>query len=348
MNIHRIYSTVTATLLLAACGQEKHTAAEAPRPVVTTVLPRSGSAGAVITASGMIASSQEVALSFKTGGMVAQVYVEEGQYVQQGALLARLNTTELEAQLLQADLNIEKLQRDAGRLQQLVKDTIATLEQLQNTQTSLSAAVQQKRSMDYNLSQASLYAPAPGFVLQRQVNPGEYKTPGSPVFIIGSNMDAGNPKWVFKAGLSDKDRVRVQEGQSAAITLDALPGQVFTGKVSRLSAIPEAQTGTYNCYISFEPGPAHMVYGLTGKLSIQYAAGDQYTLLPLDALMAASGDTALVYTVLPDSTVQQRSVHIHSIHGDAVAIEEPWPRNLPVITAGKNDAVPGKKITIAQ
>lgn len=328
-------------LLFTSCAHQLPPATEI-RLVVEVVYPQMGKQTVTLAASGMIANSEEISLSFKTGGMVEQVNAEEGQYVQKGALLARLNITELDAQLQQSDLNISKLQRDESRLIKLVKDTTATIEQLQNTQTSLSTAKEQKRGLEYNKQQGYLYAPSAGFILKRTVNPGEFKSPGSPVFTLGSNTSDG--KWVFKISVSDKDRIQLHMDQKTMITLDALPGKSFNGNIIKLSSIPDAQTGTYDCYVSFDPGTTNIVYGLTGKLSVEYESSEAYTTLPLDALTGVDGNDAIVYTIGADSLVERKSVHIHSINSKTVSIEEQL--NAAVITAGKNDVIPGKRVKI--
>lgn len=330
-------------LLLVSCGSQPPPVKESPA-VVKVIYPQTGKQNITMAASGMIANSEESSLSFKTGGMVEQVNVEEGQYVQKGTLLARLNVTELDAQLQQSDLNIRKLQRDESRLAQLVKDTTATLEQLQNVQTSLSTAREQKRGQEYNKQQAFLYAPAAGFILKRSVNPGEYKSPGSPVFVLSSNT--ANSKWIFKISVSDKDRMQLKMGQKTVITLDALPGKSFTGTVIKLSDIPDEQSNTYDCFVSFDPGTANVVYGLTGKLSIAYESTDTYTTLPLEALMGVDGKDAIIYTLTADSIVERKAVHIHSINSQTVSLEESLPVGTAIITAGKNDARPGKKVKV--
>jgi len=103
---------------------------------------------------------------------------------------------------------MEKLKRDEYRLSQLVIDTVATLEQLQNAQTILSSGQQQLRSLEFNRQQAYISAPAAGFILKRQVNLGEFKTPGAAVFVIGGNADSKAGKWTFKISVSDRDRVK--------------------------------------------------------------------------------------------------------------------------------------------
>lgn len=344
---------IIVSFMFAACSKTQNMDTQSKLPTVEVVRPKQTALHTTIAASGIIANSEEIVLSFKTGGIVEAVSVEEGQYVQKGQMLAKLNTTELDAQLGQANLNLEKLKRDESRLKQLVRDTTATLEQLQNVQTVLSSQQQQVQSLAYNRQQALLHAPASGFILKKQVNAGEFKTPGTPVFVIGSNSDSKNEskiglsqKWTFKVSISDRDRVKLRENQRTIITLDAISNTEFEGTVIKLSSIPDAQTGTYDCYVSFNPGYANVVYGLSGKLSIPHQSEQQYTELPLEALNAANANTAFIYTVNTDTIVEKQTIRIHNINKTTVSLEEQLSSDVQVVVTGKNNVVPGQKVKI--
>jgi len=82
-----------------------------------------------ILAAGLVTTEQEANLSFKIGGVIDRIYVREGQTVSQGELLASLKVTEINTQLDQANLALDKAQRDYSRAGNLYKDSVGTLEQ---------------------------------------------------------------------------------------------------------------------------------------------------------------------------------------------------------------------------
>ena len=338
-----IYTGIIIIALATSCG-EKQDKITSQIPVVETIFPEQGNVQTTITASGSVSNSEEIMLSFKTGGIVETVFVEEGDYIENGYLLAKLNTTELDAQIEQVKLNIEKYRRDEYRLSKLVKDTIATLEQLQNVQTILAAQEQQLRGLEFNRQQAFFRAPASGIILRKQVNVGEFKAPGNPVLVIGSNDGIKGGKWTFRSSLSDKDRVSLNEGQRAIITLDVITGKEFEGTICRLSSVPDIKTGTYDCYVSFDSQNENIVYGLSGKLNIPYKSERQFTMLPLDALLGIEGHSAIIYTLDNNGIVGKQNVSIHAINNEGMAsLNEQLPSTLQVIVSGKNNVTPGQK-----
>jgi RND family efflux transporter MFP subunit len=134
-----------------------------------------------VHATGTVASSSEIKLSFKIPGIVSAIYVEEGQKVRKGQVLARINPTEINAQVRQAEIALEKAERDLERATALYKDTVITLEQLQNTQSARDAASTQVEIAGYNRDNAVIISNVNGRVLKRFAEKGEMVGAGVPV-----------------------------------------------------------------------------------------------------------------------------------------------------------------------
>lgn len=333
-------------LALFACRQKPGQGVETLIPHVTVVHPEIAPLADTIIATGLITTIDQSDLSFKTGGTVEQVYVKEGDFVRKGQLLARLNTAEYKSQIDQVDYKISQYMRDIKRLQVLVKDTIATMEQLQNTETALAASRAQKDALAYNLDQTSIYAPADGVILKKQINKGEYKPSGALAFTLGSNGNDGNRHWMFKVSLSDKDRLRLKLNERTILTLDALPEHPLEGVVYRMSTIPDAVTLTYECYIRFEPKQVPIVYGLTGKLLLPAMNEQSYTLLPLEAVTQVNEGTGIIYTVSAQSLARRSEVKLLSIKQNKAVLYTVLSPAERVIIAGNDGLEDGQKVQI--
>src|SRR5882757_8272830 len=175
--------------------------------------------------SGLIASNAEARLSFKIGGIVSKIYVKEGDRVSKGQLLASLDLTEIDAQVQQASQNVEKSQRDEGRINNLYKDTVASLEQVQNTHTQLTVASEALRIARFNQQYAQIRAASSGTILQKLMNEGEYASAGTAALEFNG---ADQNDWVVRFGVSDKDWAVLHKGDKAAVTIDSYPDQRFT------------------------------------------------------------------------------------------------------------------------
>jgi len=308
-------------LALAAAGCER-TRAEAPATsaptAVRTVAVHAERIAPPVTATGVLAPKEEVALSFKVGGVVARVAVDEGQTVRAGDTLAALDLREIDAAVTRARAAVDKAERDIARTRRLYTDSVATLEQLQNTQTGLDLARAELETATFNRRYAVIVAPSGGVILKRGAEAGELVQAGVPIVTLGSRSRGV----VMRAGLADRDVVRIARGDPAVVRFDALPGRAFEGTVTEIAAAADPATGTYRTEVNV-PSAAGLASGLVGQVEIRPAARQSFTLVPVDALLEADGAQATVFTVSDDGRrAVRRSVHIAFLAGDRVAVSD--------------------------
>ena len=121
-------ATITGlSLVISGCGRDVDAgpSESAEQPVNVFVKDIAAEKRALpIRSSGRLSTKAEVRLSFKIGGLVDRVFVDEGQRVKRGALLARLNLAEIDAQVMQAKSGLEKSKRDRDRAEGLYADSV--------------------------------------------------------------------------------------------------------------------------------------------------------------------------------------------------------------------------------
>ena len=248
---------VLAALAMAnkgsGAGREVRSEAVARRDLVSTV-----------TASGKIQPKRKVDISADVSGRVIQLAVEEGQWVNRGDLLLRIDASQYEAEVNQAQAAVAqnrsreaearaqllKAQSDARRADQLAqgRDLVSAQEvdhahtQAQVAAASLQGArfaVQQAqaslaRARD-NLRKTTIVAPMAGRVVRLNIHEGEtaiigtMNNPGSLLLTVAdpSAMEA-------KVKVDETDVPGISVGDSASLKIDAFPGRSFTGKVTRI------------------------------------------------------------------------------------------------------------------
>jgi multidrug efflux system membrane fusion protein len=185
-------STLAAVALLAVvllgCGAEaeRSDAPEtAPTPVKTTPA-TARTTPLPIRTSGQLASQAEVQLAFKVGGIIQDLRVDEGDQVRAGQTLARLDLSEIDAQVQEAKSALEKAQRDLKRTRQLYRDSVATLAEKQNAETAVETAEARLQTARFNREHAVIEAPESGRILRRHAEAGEQVGPGTPVLTLGA------------------------------------------------------------------------------------------------------------------------------------------------------------------
>src|SRR6187402_2986929 len=271
---------VTLMLALLSCGdQESKEAAVAPveKPlnvfyVRTSPLTQSG-INEVIHVTGVIQSDTESKSSFKTGGVIARTYVKEGDYVKKGQLLAQLDMTEIEAQANQAKLALEKAKRDLQRIENLYRDSIATLEQWQNASTAVDMANKSLQIAEFNVAYSQIHSPVEGKVISQLMEEGEITGPGVPVYYV---MGVKQSDWKLVAGLTDKNWGKIKKGEKAKVTLDAYPGWVIDCEVKRLSDVANPQSGTLDIELSIPSSDKRIAAGMLAHVEIIPSGQSEY------------------------------------------------------------------------
>ena len=138
---------VLGALAISGCAEPPEPATPPPTPV-HAVEAGTGPAASAIRTNGIVANKDEFKLSFKVGGVIKRIAVNEGDTVRAGQRLAQIEQTEIDAEVEQARQAHDKALRDAQRGERLYADKVISLEQLQDlrTQTAVSEAAFPSRS----------------------------------------------------------------------------------------------------------------------------------------------------------------------------------------------------------
>lgn len=296
-----------------------------------------------IYTSGQLASTAEVKLAFKIGGIVEKIYVDEGASVKKGQLLAALDLSEIQAQVNQAKSAYEKASRDLNRLEKLYADSVVTLEQKQDATTGLEVARANLEIAEFNLRHAKIYAPSTGKIMRRMVEKGELVNPGFPAFMFGS---AGSG-WIVRAGVADKDVVRINLGDSAKVVFDVYPDRQFSAAVSELAEALDPMSGTFEVELSLREQGVKMISGFVARIEIYPGDKERLTLVPVESIVEGDGSDGFVFA--PENaqeTVKKIPVKIGRILDDGVGISAGLEGVKVVVTDGAPYLLDGSAIEI--
>ena len=329
-------------LFVAGCRSE----AEAPERRyetsvrVTEVVEEDGAMP--IRSSGRLSPKTSMQLAFKTGGVIDRVYVDEGDRVRSGQLLAQLDLVEIDAQVALATSSFEKAVRDEERMQALFADSIVSLEQLQNVETARIAAESNLKMARFNRRHSEILAPADGRIQKRHAESSELVSGGQPILEIGASNN-----WVVRLGLPDRDVVKVALGDEARIRFDAYPGAEFEGRVTEIAEAAEQNSGTFEVEVSVVGAPKTLKNGFIASVEIVPSELATHKVIPIEALVEGNGRTALIYTVNPETGLARRvTVEIAAIYDDRVAVASGLEDVDIVVTEGAPYLTDGSSVRI--
>lgn len=287
-----------------------------------------------LNVSGVIMASKEHRLSFKTGGIINQMLVKEGQTVHKGQLLATLKLNEIEAQVHQAHLGLDKAKRDYDRIKNLYQDSVVTLEQLQNVTTALEFARSNVEIAEYNKRYSKIEAPSDGMILKKLNESNELVGPGQPVLVLASNEE----EWQMKTGLTDKEVVRVSMNDSATVTLDAYPGVTLKAVVSQIGDAPDPMTGLYEVRLRLNSTILKLKPGFFADAKITPHQKLSYLTIPIEAVTEGVGNTVSYYTLSPDKkTAIKKTAKVEWLQDDFVVLSTTINAPEPVVVESQKE-----------
>ena len=324
-----IVAVVALAALFTGCG--KGDVPEAPKPTPVRVVHASqGPAVPPIDTNGIVTNKDEMRLSFKMGGVVRRIYVQEGDAVKRGQRLAEIELTEVDAQVELARQMADKAARDLKRGENLYADQVISLEQLQDLRTQAAMAAAANKSAQFNLGYSVITAPRDGVVLRKLVEERELVPAGTPVLVFGESARG----FVVRAALADREIVNVKLGDKGEIRMDAFPGQAMIGTVIEVSSAADPKSGMFPIEVRFDAAPPRLVSGLVARLRLApESAAPRLTYVPMAALVEGEGDRASVF-VLDGGKAQKREVRVAFITADAIALESGLDAGEAVITDG--------------
>jgi multidrug efflux system membrane fusion protein len=317
--------------LAAACSVPEAPAASPPPvkaiPVRIAPVQRERVARPV-RASGRIGYAAETRLSFKVGGVIHQLLVDDGDRVRRGQVLARLDPREIDAQLSSAESSRVKAERDLARARVLRSEDVVPGEVLENATTAAEVARANAQAARFNRRFSEIRAPADGVVLSRLVEVGEVVGPGTPILMVGAgdaarSGSAAGAARVVRIGVADRDVVRLEVGDPAVIHLDALPGRTLTGAVDEIAPAATPTTGSFEVTVRITgtSSAAALASGIVARVDITPRAAEPVVTVPLAALVDADGARGRVFALSADRKhVSPRAVDIAFLTGDRVAL----------------------------
>jgi membrane fusion protein, multidrug efflux system len=338
-----LLTLIISLYFFAGCNRNKPGTNNEERIAVKTAKVEYKDFSLPIISSGMIASKKEAKLSFKTGGIIKKLYVNIGDAIRKGQLLATLDMTEINAQVKQAKNLCDKAKRDYDRVQKLFNENAATYEQLQNAQTGYETSEQSVKIAQFNQQYSAIYATESGRVIQKFLNEGELVNPGVPVYMINSS---DKDDWVIRIGVSDKDWARISKGDKAVLTFDAYPGEKFAASVSEIAEAADPYSGTFQIELKINPGARKLADGLSAKVELTPYKSEKLYIIPIEALTESNQNEGSIYIANPDNSVKKQKVRIAQILSDKVAVKSGIENVPEVITEGLAYLSPDSKIKI--
>jgi HlyD family secretion protein len=340
---------------------------------ITLVSP--AQASVQLTATGYVVAEVEAKVGAKVNGRIAEIFVEEGQRIEKGAKVARLEdvdqksviaaararTSSARARVAQARAALAETKQQLEREQKLVADGVspkATVDDLTARLASLQAAIKaaeaeaaaanaEEGTLEVQLDNYIITTPISGTVVDRIVEVGEVVAPGfgSPGVIEVVDLES----LVVEIDVPETRLEQVQPGAPAEIVLDAYPSQRYRGAVKEIGRRVNRAKATVPIKVSFVDRPKEVLPDMAARVSFLKEALDEKQLnvpakrvVPTEAVVDRNG--AKVVFVIEDGEVRMTPVEVGPPFGGGLELVSDLPPGTKVVLAPPAKLADGQKV----
>lgn len=371
----------TGLVVLAGCRDSGATSTPANDPAAVAAVPvqaepvRIGTMVARYSGTATLETAREAQVVAKASGIVREILVEEGERVEKGQLLARLDDADARNELAQAAATLKKYQAKFDRAETAVRSHLIPRDQYEQDKYDLETQRAVVEGARLELSWTRVVAPIPGVIAKRDVKPGNFVQANTALFRI-VDMDP----LLAVLDVPERNLGTLREGQPVVLRADALDGLEFGGSIERIAPVVDPGSGTFRVTCRFSDPSGALRPGMFARISIVHDEHRDVPTIPRAALIDEDGDTA-VFVVgaaapaeaakTPEGTpvkpaasgaakpgaaappaarwlAQRRSVRIGYVDGDRVEIVEGLAAGERVVTIGRNALRDGAAVQILE
>ncbi len=274
-----------------------------------TVLARSGELPAVVNASGELDAVQRVNVSPKRQGVILDLYVDEGDQVQRGQALARMDSgdlrereQELQAGLRSAEAELRRSASERQRNEPLYRQGAISLNDLNRFRAdeevkrmAVNAARQRLEQRQVENAELVVRAPFAGVISQRFADPGAFVTPtttaSASAGATSSSIVELSQGLEVLAKVPESDLGRLRLGQLASVRVDAFPARRYEARIRQI-APRGVKTNNVNSFVvklAFTNPRPELRIGMTADIDVQTGQLEARTLVPTVAVVTEGG-----------------------------------------------------------
>jgi RND family efflux transporter MFP subunit len=331
---------------LSACKPQTSEGVVTTLAVQTPVMVRSAALVPVnrtVSVSGTITADKTSPLSFQVPGKVNRLFVDEGDHVKTGTLLATVDPADYTNGLDIAEATLARARDAYNRYEPLYREGAFTEKNLIELKTGLAQATAGRNIARKALADTRLYAPMPGIIGTKSIELGQMVSPQmAALTIVKTDV-------VFaRVSVPETEIGQIAMGQNAEVVISALDGQRFTGRVSMIGAEADERTRTYAVKIRV-PNPGGVLKpGMIARTEISTGKAVKVLTVPGHAIVRDADN--LTYVFVADAgkgMAQRRRVIPGAPFRNEIEIRSGLTPDDAVIVSGQHKLADGSPITLS-
>ena len=341
-----ILTSILALGLATGCGGEEETAAgpgggggggRPPMPVETATVTAAGMADE-FTVVGSLDAEQEIAVVAEIAAQVEALPFTEGAELAAGDPIARLDDTQLAAEVQRAEALVQQRRATYERVRTVVEQQAGAPQDLDDAAANLAVAEADLAVARARLEKAHITAPFGGIVGARQVSVGAYLRPGDAITEL-AQID--RLRVTFAA--PEIYLGRIARGSGISVRTSAYPGLVVSGTVDVVSPVLDRASRSAMVVAHVDNPERRLRPGMSAEVSVVLARRPGALTVPAEAVFF-QGQQAFVYRITEEQTVEMAPVSLGSRGARAVEVTGGLEAGQQVVRAGHQKLFPGAKV----
>ena len=328
-----------ALMALCSCGEKKQTAEEQTVRVKVQQIQAEAVNGEQ-GFSGTIEEQSGASLSFATAGTIKRIYVNSGQTVGAGQLIAELDPTTMQNAYTIAKTALEQAQDTYNRMKELHDDGSLPEMQWIAIENQLKSATASEAMAKKALADTKLYAPFGGYIATKDAEVGQNAGPGVPVVKL---VSIGSVK--VKISVPEDDIQRIKKGSSMKIIVPALGNREFSGSVTERGVSADPRSRTYEVKATINNHDGQLLPGMICQAFTNYMQGTTGVFVPANLVQLDSDNNTFVWVVNGGKAVK-RQIFISNETAQGAQVSGGLSDGDQIIVAGQQKVSNGMKVTI--
>jgi membrane fusion protein (multidrug efflux system) len=330
-----------AAAQLAGCGVGEASMADEAASVaavpVEVARPYRADIHATYEATATITTDADAPVVARIAGEIVALHVEEGDFVEEGEVLATLDGERLRLEMLAALADLQQAQAEDERNVDLAERGLisaAAFDNLQYDLEALEATYELKRLMH---GYSKIRAPISGVVAAREVKPGQHLAVDDVAFRITDPSEL-----IAHLQIPQAELKKFAAGHTATVEVAAMPEHAFPAKIERISPTIDTRNGTFRATAIIDNAAGELAPGMFGRFTVAWEEHESALVIPAAALVDEDEESA-VYVVNDDQVVR-RSIETGIETGGMVEILGGLDEQDVVVTVGHSGLRDGSKV----
>ena len=270
----------------------------------------------------------------QTADRIRKINVEVGDYVVKGQILAEMDRLQLE----QTELQVQNDDIEYERLKGLYAEGGVSQSDFETAETGYKL---RKTTLANLRENTVLRSPINGFVSARNFDAGDLFSMSAPLFTVQQVTPVK-----LLVGISESEYTKVKKGDSVSLTVDALPGETFTGKVERLYPTIDPATHTFKAEVVVPNTDRVLRPGMYARVRVNFGSR-RSIIVPDQALVKQEGTgTRFIFVLKADNTVSYLPVTVGRHMGQEYEILSGLEEGATVVVKGQALLRDGVKVNV--